>query len=130
MARLRWNRLFVVLWVSTIVGACASAPPEEHERGGRGHHRGSGRTGDGAGRGVNLFISPAGQPFRAGADDPYPVAAWFAAADTDHDGRLTRQELRRDAERFFHQLDANGDGVVDGAEINAYEHAVAAFTDS
>src|SRR6185312_9663402 len=28
-----------------------------------------------------LFISPAGQPFRAKPGEPYPVAQWFAQAD-------------------------------------------------
>ncbi len=72
-------------------------------------------------RPTQLFIAPSGEPFRAARGEPYPVAVWFARADADHDGRLTRGEFRRDAMLFFPVLDANGDGVVDGKEIERYE---------
>ena len=108
------------------LAACASQPPPaEH---GRLHGHGGGRGWQGGrerGGSVNLFISPAGQPFRAAAEDPYPVVQWFAAADANRDGRISRTEFREDARRFFEQLDANHDGVIDGAEVIAYEHAVA-----
>lgn len=65
----------------------------------------------------HLFISPAGEPFR-GADG---LGAWFAQADADHDGALTPAELRADFQRFFKVLDANGDGQLDGFELQAYE---------
>lgn len=68
-----------------------------------------------------LFIAPSGEPFRAAPGDPYPVAAWFARADADHDGRLTRGEFRRDMLVFFPVLDANHDGIIDGKEIARYE---------
>ncbi len=77
-----------------------------------------------AGR-VQRFLSPMGQPFRAPEGEPYPVAAWFAAADTDHDGKLTRAEFRADALAFFKVLDTNGDGVIDAEEIDHYELDVA-----
>jgi hypothetical protein len=73
----------------------------------------------------NLFISPAGKPYRAPRDAAYPSAQWFAAADADHDGRLTREELRADAAAFFRDLDVNHDGVVDGFEVQRYEREVA-----
>lgn len=90
-------------------GACAGAsmPPELDALPGR----------------LNLFISPAGEPFRAEPGAPYPAAVWFAAADTDHDGRLSRAEFLADAERFFHSLDTDNDGEVDGFETAAYERA-------
>ncbi|MGZ3278630.1 MAG: hypothetical protein ACXU82_19095 [Caulobacteraceae bacterium] len=69
----------------------------------------------------SLFISPAGEPFRAGPGEPYPVAAWFRKADADGDGKLTRDEFVADAVRFFQVLDANHDGVIDGMELKAYE---------
>ncbi len=76
-------------------------------------------------RQVNIFISPAGEPFRGKPGEPYPVAAWFAAADLNHDGRLTPEEFRQDAERFFHTLDTNHDGVIDGFEVADYEKVIA-----
>ena len=74
---------------------------------------------------INVFISPSGEPFRGGSRDPYPVDVWFARADTDHDGALSRAEFVADAVGFFHKLDQNGDGVVDGAELSAYEQNTA-----
>jgi hypothetical protein len=73
----------------------------------------------------SLFISPSGQPFRASAGEPYPVAKWFAQADKDGDGRLDRAEFRADAEAFFRALDENHDGVIDGFEVSDYEQKVA-----
>jgi hypothetical protein len=72
-----------------------------------------------------LFISPAGKPFHAEAGQPYPVRAWFAEADRDHDGKITREEFRADFEAFFRILDTNGDGTIDGLETAAYEETVA-----
>jgi len=73
---------------------------------------------------AGLFVSPAGEPFRAPPGGPYPVAAWFAGADADKDGRLTPAEFAADAQRFVRSLDRNGDGVVDGFELGDYEHAL------
>ncbi|MEO6341420.1 MAG: EF-hand domain-containing protein [Caulobacteraceae bacterium] len=94
--------------------ACASDEPR----------RGDPPSGDGP-RQVNLFISPAGQPFRGKPGEPYPVTTWFAAADRDHDGRLSREEFRQDADGFFRILDANHDGVIDGFEVADYERVIA-----
>jgi hypothetical protein len=71
-----------------------------------------------------LFISPAGQPFRAAVGATYPVAAWFAQADRDHDGKITREEFRADFEAFFRTLDTNHDGIVDGFETTDYEQKI------
>jgi hypothetical protein len=73
---------------------------------------------------AGLFISPAGQPFRARPGEPYPSAAWFAAADRDHDGRLSRDEFVADSLAFFHRLDKDGDGRIDGFETQAYEDSI------
>lgn len=118
--------------VALSLAACAHAPPEDH-------HGGPGGPGGGRGRGfgpppgesgpqrprLQLFISPAGEPFRAPADAPYPVAAWFAGADANHDGALSRDEFVDDAARFFAVLDADHDGVVDGFEVSTYEKKIA-----
>lgn len=70
---------------------------------------------------AQLFLSPAGQPFRAPPGEAYPVAAWFAQADVDRDGRLTRDEVRADADVWFKVLDADGDGQVGMIEARRWE---------
>jgi hypothetical protein len=98
-----------------IMGGAAMAQPPEPSPMGERHLPGA----------TQLFISPMGQPFRAGPDEPYPVARWFATADKDGDGRIERSEFRADAEIFFRALDSNRDGVIDGFELSNYEHNVA-----
>jgi hypothetical protein len=73
---------------------------------------------------VQLFVSPCGEPFRATAAAPYPVAAWFAHADANHDGAIDRAEFRADADAFFETLDVNHDGVLSSFEVSRYEHLV------
>jgi hypothetical protein len=68
-----------------------------------------------------LFISPMGEPFRG----PDPIGAWFAQADTDHDGVLTRREFEADAARFFAVLDRGKDGEIDPDDIEYYETRLA-----
>jgi hypothetical protein len=104
----------VVLFAAVGLASCATAdgPPRPGQEAG-------------ARNLPNLFISPAGQPFRAPRGAPYPVAVWFAGADANHDGRLTRAEFRADAAAFFHTLDVNHDGIVDGFEVQRYEREVA-----
>jgi hypothetical protein len=70
----------------------------------------------------NLFISPAGEPFLAPTNKPYPIVNWFSQADANHDGKLDAAEFRADAERFFAVLDRNKDGFIDSREISIYEH--------
>jgi hypothetical protein len=73
----------------------------------------------------NLFISPAGQPYRAERGAPYPLATWFAETNASHDGRLTRAEFLANARAFFAALDQDHNGVVDGFELQRYEREVA-----
>ena len=77
-------------------------------------------------RAVNtqLFVSPMGEPFRA-PDGPDPETTWFAQADTNHDGSISRAEFRADALRFFKLLDVNGDGKLNDMEMHRYEVEVA-----
>ena len=70
---------------------------------------------------AQLFISPAGKPFRAAPGRPYPVADWFAEADGNRDGVLTREELRADAQTWFVVLDVNADGQIDMPEVTRWE---------
>lgn len=70
------------------------------------------------------FISPVGQPFHS-QDALSGAEHWFAAADADHDGRLTRAEFRADAMRFFASLDVDHDREIGPAEIDRYETDVA-----
>lgn len=73
-----------------------------------------------------LFIAPSGEPFRAGADEAYPVAKWFAGADANGDGKLVPAEFVADGERWFTSLDSSRNEVLEASEINAYEAAVLA----
>ena len=110
-----WIVLLIAGALIPLLAACASDGPPE-----------PGRREDPAAvarRLPNVFISPAGKPFRAPPGQPYPVAAWFAEADADHEGRPTREELRADTLAFFHRLDTNHDGVIDGFEVADYEQA-------
>lgn len=74
------------------------------------------------------FLSPMGEPFRAQPGQPYPSAVWFAGADRDHDGAVTRDEMVADAERFFAKLDLNHDGRLTPDEVGAYERDIAPET--
>lgn len=110
--------------LAAALAGCASAPPEgPGDRGGPGGARGEG--GLGLGGGPQLFISPAGEPFRAAGGAPYPVAAWFAGADANHDGALARDEFVADSLRFFAVVDGDHNGVVDGFEVSTYETRIA-----
>lgn len=93
------------------LAACASQPRGERADGSEGRPRA---------QRVRLFISPSGEPFRG----ENGLAAWFAGADADHDGAISEAEFAADAQRFFRKLDKNGDGKLDGFEIQAYEHDV------
>lgn len=123
--RVATTAVLAALFLST--GAQAAPRGDDEPRPGRGFGpppREDGDRGPGRAR-QQLFISPAGEPFRAPADAPYPVAAWFSAADASHDGALSRDEFVADAGRFFIVLDTDKDGVIDGFEVSAYERNIA-----
>ena len=110
------RRLALLALLTTALAACASEGPRG---GGRHGPRGEGFRAGPPAR-PKLFISPSGEPFRGDNG----LAAWFAKADTDHDGALSEAEFAADAQRFFKTLDRNGDGKLDGFEIQAYEHDI------
>jgi hypothetical protein len=74
---------------------------------------------------LNVFISPAGKPFRAPRGAPYPVVDWFKEADRDGDGKIDHAEFIADAAAFFTVLDINKVGVLGPYEIAVYERHVA-----
>jgi Ca2+-binding EF-hand superfamily protein len=71
------------------------------------------------------FLSPMGEPFRSRTPDDDPFARWFHQVDANQDGMLTVDEMRADAERFFAVLDGNRDGRVDSEERMKYESEIA-----
>lgn len=92
------------------LAACAGGPPQAGP-GGQG----------GAPRVEPLFISPFGEPFMGEPGGAWPVAEWFAGADTDADGAITFAEFQADGHRWFVHLDANEDGRIGYSELAAYE---------
>jgi hypothetical protein len=68
-----------------------------------------------------VLLSPSGEPFRLSPQTPDPLGAWFAGADSDHDGRITLAEFAADAMRFFAVVDRDSDGRIDRAESDRYE---------
>jgi hypothetical protein len=87
----------------------AAVPAAAQPRGGEGP--------DGAPRHHRLFISPSGEPFRGRGG----LDAWFAQADANQDGGVTEAEFAADAARAFSLFDTDGNGVISGLEIQAYE---------
>ena len=71
------------------------------------------------------FISPMGEPFRPRSATDDTLARWFNQADRNHDGRITADEMREDADRFFGMLDTNGDGMIGPEELIQYEWELA-----
>jgi len=112
----RWTAAAALLGPALVLAACASDEPAGRRPGGDSRGPPPARP--------SLFVSPAGEPFRAGPGEPYPVAVWFRGADANGDGKLTREEFVADAARFFQTLDTNHDGVIDGRELKAYETMV------
>jgi hypothetical protein len=108
-----------LIFAALLLAAAASAADAQPF--GRRGPRPDGPPGEGGPPHARLFISPAGEPFRGGDG----VRAWFNGADADHDGTVTAAEFKADFNRFFKTLDTDGDGRLDGFELQAYERDVA-----
>ena len=72
-----------------------------------------------------IFIAPSGEVFKGADPRANPVTDWFARANAHHDGHLTAAEFTADFTAFTASLDTNHDGVIDAAEVKAYEASVA-----
>lgn len=107
-----------LLLASSVLSACAGGP-----RGGPG--RGPPPGFEGAPRGPQVFISPAGEPFRPDGSGVQPMRRWFDLADANRDGVLTPAEFEADQLRFFAIADANADGMIVLPEVARYETQIA-----
>lgn len=74
-----------------------------------------------------VFLSPMGEPFRTGQNgvESDPLQAWFDRVDANHDGALSADEMRKDADRFYATLDMDRDGEIAPVELTRYETEVA-----
>lgn len=64
------------------------------------------------------FLTEADFPRLAkGGERGEKVRKMLAAADTDHDGKVSREEFENAGSRWFDLADANHDGVVDKNEL-------------
>ena len=94
-----------------LAGCATNGPP----------HRGGGHRFGPPGDMPRLFVSPAGQVFRAEPGAPTPIAAWFAQADTDGDGTIIYAEFQADFRRAFASFDTDHDGEIGPDEVTSYE---------
>jgi hypothetical protein len=115
-----YRRLLLAAWLAAL-SACASGEREGPARLRPGDPGWAGRMVPGEKLApVRLFISPSGEPFR-GEDG---LGRWLAQVDTDHDGSVSLAEFRADAAQAFKMIDTNGDGLIDGIELQHYEHDI------
>lgn len=69
---------------------------------------------------THAFLDPLGKLWEVPGRDGLDV--WFAATDTNHDGKIDRTEIVAEAQSWFQTLDLNHDGVIDPDEETAYEN--------
>jgi hypothetical protein len=105
----------VLLLGAGLLTACASDGPPG---------RGGPPDGAAGGRRAQIFISPAGEPYRP-EDGAQPMRQWFDRADLNHDGLLTAAEFDADQLRFFAIVDLDKDGVISSVEVRNYEENIA-----
>ena len=68
---------------------------------------------------TRAFLDPLGKLWEVPGQDG--LRAWFAAVDTNGDGKIDRAEITASAKSWFAALDLNHDGVIDPDEETAYE---------
>ena len=105
-----WSTLCAVATTGALTGMATSAPAQDASP---------------LGPPANVFIAPSGKVFRAKEGQPYPVAAWFKAADANSDGKVDKAEFVVDAAAFFKIIDRNGDGAITPIEAAFYEQRIA-----
>ncbi|QNA83334.1 hypothetical protein G4G27_04435 [Sphingomonas sp. So64.6b] len=81
--------------------------------------------GDRPGRGDMVRPAPTASP----TDGPARGHGGIAKADTNGDGRISRDEMRAQEDRRFAKLDTNGDGFIDQAEMDASRAKMKAMRD-
>lgn len=116
--------MLAALAAATALSACATEQPRfRNHRPGmeRGLRPGAGGAG---GFGARLFVSPAGEPFRAQPGGPPPMEAWFRAVDANHDGVIDWAEFHADFVRYFAVLDTDHDGEIGPDEVAHYEQSI------
>jgi Ca2+-binding EF-hand superfamily protein len=71
------------------------------------------------------FMSPMGEPFFGRTPGEDGLTAWFRQTDLNHDGVITVDEMKADAQQFFDMLDSDHDGEIGPDEITHYEDVIA-----
>jgi Ca2+-binding EF-hand superfamily protein len=71
------------------------------------------------------FMSPMGEPFFGRTPGEDGLTAWFRQTDLNHDGFVTVDEMKADAQQFFDTLDSDHDGEIGPDEITHYEDVIA-----
>jgi Ca2+-binding EF-hand superfamily protein len=72
---------------------------------------------------IAAALAMAGQPAFAQGQMAQQIQDRFAAADKDHDGKLTKSEAKAGMPRvaqYFEQIDADNTGAVSVAQIGAF----------
>ena len=64
-------------------------------------------------------MMPPPPPGPMGGHRGHHGAGRLARLDTNQDGKISRDEMRADADKHFAKLDTNGDGFIDQAEMDA-----------
>lgn len=105
--------------VAVAVAAAQTQPPAGQSRTGAG--QGQSTTGQGQGS-AGLGQNQAGHVGGAGVQNAprFDAARFLKDHDTNHDGKLSKDELPPSARDEFNQIDANHDGAISQQELQQY----------